>query len=573
MELFNRSSAPVSLAGLSLQYGTANGEFGASPADGGAQTSITFLPNVSVGPGQYFLVGMSTTNAGVGAPLPTPDLIGPTDLAPQNGKVALARTTAPLGCGTASNRCAAADVVDLVGYGTATDYAGTAGVPALSAANAALRDGAGCVDTGQSSADFSLGAPAPRSSATALHPCGNGGDAGEAGVVVGVDGASSGGNDAAPTDDGGAVAPPGDASADDASAIDAGEADAGVTEDAATGDDGGGARDGGTSALVISQVFGGGGTAGSPYAGDFVELFNRSGAPVSLAGLALQYADKAAAFGKPLADSGSSANVLALPAATLVAGEYFLVGLGTKGADGGADLPTPDAIGTINLAAGAGKVAITTVTTPLGCGAASARCPGTYIVDLVGYGASSDYEGTAPVAALTKTTAALRKGNGCADTRDNAADFSVGAPAPRNSASAYVSCAGSATDAGSGGGDAGGNDADAGATGTDAGVTFGDDSGAIVPADAGAPPEDAGRVADDSGAPVTEDGGSSGSGGSSGCSCSTPGASGAYERNERNENGLSTLAGAALFAAIARRRRATRGESAPRPRLRHPPTE
>lgn len=199
VELFNRSNAPVSLAGLSLQFGTANGEFGASPADGGVTTSITALPDVSVAPGEYFLVGMSTTNASVGAPLPTPDFTGPTDLTPQNGKIALARNTTPLGCGTAANRCAAADVVDIVGYGTATDYDGTAAVPALSAANAGVRNGAGCVDTGQNSADFSLAAPAPRNSATALHVC----DSGDAGVVGAFDGSSANADGSSPTNDGG----------------------------------------------------------------------------------------------------------------------------------------------------------------------------------------------------------------------------------------------------------------------------------------------------------------------------------------------------------------------------------
>jgi uncharacterized protein len=42
--------------------------------------------------------------------------------------------------------------------------------------------------------------------------------------------------------------------------------------------------------IVISQVYGGGGNSGAPYTHDFIELFNRSSEPVSLAGWSVQYA-------------------------------------------------------------------------------------------------------------------------------------------------------------------------------------------------------------------------------------------------------------------------------------------
>ena len=46
----------------------------------------------------------------------------------------------------------------------------------------------------------------------------------------------------------------------------------------------------GSSSVVISQVYGGGGNSGAPYNGDFIELFNRSSAPASLSGWSVQYA-------------------------------------------------------------------------------------------------------------------------------------------------------------------------------------------------------------------------------------------------------------------------------------------
>lgn len=46
-------------------------------------------------------------------------------------------------------------------------------------------------------------------------------------------------------------------------------------------------------AIVISQVYGGGGNSGAPYRNDYVELFNRDAVPVSLRGWSVQYASAA----------------------------------------------------------------------------------------------------------------------------------------------------------------------------------------------------------------------------------------------------------------------------------------
>ncbi|HEX8886754.1 MAG TPA: hypothetical protein VF797_19880, partial [Noviherbaspirillum sp.] len=37
-------------------------------------------------------------------------------------------------------------------------------------------------------------------------------------------------------------------------------------------------------AIVISQVYGGGGNSGAPYRNDYIELFNRDAVPVGLRG-------------------------------------------------------------------------------------------------------------------------------------------------------------------------------------------------------------------------------------------------------------------------------------------------
>src|SRR5262245_545526 len=104
--------------------------------------------------------------------------------------------------------------------------------------------------------------------------------------------------------------------------------------------------------LVISQVYGGGGNSGAPLNADFVELFNRGGAARSLAGLSVQYTS-ATGTGNL---GANAAQLVVLPSISVPPGGSVLVGM-TAGATGGA-LPTPDATGTINLSATAGKVAL-----------------------------------------------------------------------------------------------------------------------------------------------------------------------------------------------------------------------
>jgi predicted extracellular nuclease len=174
------------------------------------------------------------------------------------------------------------------------------------------------------------------------------------------------------------------------------------------------------SGVVISQVYGGGGNAGSTFKNDFIELFNAGTTSVSLTGWSVQYASAAGTTWQVTQLSGS-----------LAAGQFYLV-QESQGAGGTTALPTPNATGTIAMAAGAGKVALVSSVTAL-----SGGCPtGGAIVDFVGYGTgtsgASCFEGTAAAPTLTNTTSDSRTDTG-ADTDNNSADFSSGAPNPRNS--------------------------------------------------------------------------------------------------------------------------------------------
>jgi len=178
----------------------------------------------------------------------------------------------------------------------------------------------------------------------------------------------------------------------------------------------------GSPNLVISQVYGGAGcgTAGcSTYKNDFIEVYNRSAAPVSLNGFSVQYA----------AATGTAWQVTTLPNFTLQPGQYFLVAEST-GANGVNNLPTPDATGTIAMSATAAKVALVNTTTAL-----SGACPvSASIVDLVGYGATANcFEGAGPAPAPSTTTSDIRNGGGSVDTNVNSADFTAATPTPRNS--------------------------------------------------------------------------------------------------------------------------------------------
>lgn len=170
--------------------------------------------------------------------------------------------------------------------------------------------------------------------------------------------------------------------------------------------------------LVISQVYGGGGNSGAPYNKDFIELYNPTDAPISLSGYSLlYYAANGNAGGSAFALSG-----------TIAPKGYFLVSQG--GGSNGADLPTPDAVGSFNMAAANGTAALLKDGVEF---------------DVVGFGTATKREGSA-TPALSNTTAAIRKGVGDGrgiDTNNNASDFEVKAPDPRNSAygSAPVQCA------------------------------------------------------------------------------------------------------------------------------------
>ena len=176
------------------------------------------------------------------------------------------------------------------------------------------------------------------------------------------------------------------------------------------------------SPVLISQIYGGGGQLGATFNSDYVELYNRSDATVSLTGWSLQYASASGTNWQTASLTGSVA-----------AGKYYLVKL--SGGFLGTALPTADATASINLSASNGKVALVNSSTAL---TGSAPIGSSGLQDFVGYGTANAYEGAGAAPSPSTKAAIFRAGGGSADAGNNAADFSKGTPNPRNSAGIVV---------------------------------------------------------------------------------------------------------------------------------------
>lgn len=158
IEIFNPTSAPVALSGLSVQYASSTGT---------SWSNTTALPAKTLQPGQYFLVS-EFSNGAIGSALPTADATGSINLSGTAGKVALVNGTTAL---PAAATPTSTNVIDWVAFGTAASPA-EGGVPTatLSPTMAAIRTNE-CVDTDNNGADFTVKAAAPRNTSTPIHSC------------------------------------------------------------------------------------------------------------------------------------------------------------------------------------------------------------------------------------------------------------------------------------------------------------------------------------------------------------------------------------------------------------------
>ncbi|HEX6648293.1 MAG TPA: hypothetical protein VF075_02095, partial [Pyrinomonadaceae bacterium] len=135
--------------------------------------------------------------------------------------------------------------------------------------------------------------------------------------------------------------------------------------------------------------------------------------------------------------TASTWSVTPLTSIVLLPGQFYLI-QESSGGSNGSTLPAADAIGTIAMAAGSGKVALIKNSTAL-----TGTCPNDpNIVDLVGYGTTANcFRGAGPAAAASNSNALFRVANGCQDLRNNPTDFATGPPNPRNTSALIRICA------------------------------------------------------------------------------------------------------------------------------------
>ncbi|MCY7395489.1 MAG: ExeM/NucH family extracellular endonuclease [Nocardioides sp.] len=175
-----------------------------------------------------------------------------------------------------------------------------------------------------------------------------------------------------------------------------------------------------SAGLVISEVYGAGGNADASFTNDFIELHNPTAAPISVAGMSVQYRSA----------MGTTATLTNLSTGSVPARGYYLVQEGSGGAVGAA-LPAPDASGTINMSGSNGVVILASNQTPVGAVGDFANTGNpANVIDTVGYGTTpTTFEMTNTATALTSSTSPQRVAAGT-DSDANNADFTELAPTP-----------------------------------------------------------------------------------------------------------------------------------------------
>jgi hypothetical protein len=155
IELKNIGSSTASLTGATLQYAPASGAF----------TQYHTLPNISLNPGQTYLIQEASGGGGT-VDLPSPNFIATTvinfngapnpsigiGIAVTSGKMVLASNATQVTGPTAGN------VLDFVGYGAADQYEGPGPAPSPTTTTSITRISG---DTNNNTVDFTIATTSP----------------------------------------------------------------------------------------------------------------------------------------------------------------------------------------------------------------------------------------------------------------------------------------------------------------------------------------------------------------------------------------------------------------------------
>ncbi len=177
-----------------------------------------------------------------------------------------------------------------------------------------------------------------------------------------------------------------------------------------------------SSSVVIAEIYGGGGSSsGTPealFSKDYVLLYNRSNSNQSLDGWSLQYASTTGTF-----SVSSTTEFFFTSSHTINSKNYFLIITGALGSQGSSitnvDATTLD----VSIAQAGGKIALANNQSAVTfSGSAGSNTFSSNVIDFVGWGAATAYEGSSGSPATSKILAIRRKSN-MIDTDQNGSDF------------------------------------------------------------------------------------------------------------------------------------------------------
>lgn len=173
--------------------------------------------------------------------------------------------------------------------------------------------------------------------------------------------------------------------------------------------------------VVIAETYLNGGSAGATYLNKYVELYNPTDEAIDVAGWSVQY--------RSYSSTGSFTGVIPLGDRHIEPGGRLLVGGGSNAANGAPI--TPDVTSAVSFSGNAngGTLALAKTTAPLS-GDRAAVLGTDSVVDVVGYGASTTYEGSGPAPSGYSVTSSLNRSTAGTDTDNNAADLIGAAPSP-----------------------------------------------------------------------------------------------------------------------------------------------
>jgi endonuclease I/beta-lactamase superfamily II metal-dependent hydrolase len=160
------------------------------------------------------------------------------------------------------------------------------------------------------------------------------------------------------------------------------------------------------TSLMIFEIYGGGGNSGAIYTHDYIVLYNGTNQNIDLSCYSIQYAS-----------ATSSTYAVTSLSGIIYANTYYVIRLASGGSTG-ASLPiSPNIIGSTNLSATTGKVALVSNSVAVS-GILDAD-----VIDFVGYGSTANEYETNYTTNLSNTTSAKR--NSTTDNNNNATDFTV----------------------------------------------------------------------------------------------------------------------------------------------------